>query len=61
MPPKLKIPVNEKQVYDFSLIDGETVAEFEEKVKTQTGINRFTLDKNAAKDAKIETVIKAKF
>lgn len=49
-PPKLRIPVSDKQQYDFSLIDSETVQEFEAKVSSQAGIKSFTLDKKAAKD-----------
>lgn len=57
-PPKLRIPVSDKQQYDFSLIDSETVEQFEAKVKTQAGISNFTLDRKAAKEAKIGDIIK---
>eukprot|EP00347_Sterkiella_histriomuscorum_P008237 403345856 len=62
-PPKLRIPVSNdgKQAYDFSLIDSETVAHFEQKVKEQTGLKSFTLDKQADKESKIGDVIKTKF
>ncbi|CDW85989.1 UNKNOWN [Stylonychia lemnae] len=63
-PPKIRIPVNNQIKYDFSLLDDETVAQFEAKVKQETGLKSFKLhtqENEEVPDQKIEELLKRKF
>lgn len=67
-PPKLRIPINEKVQFDFTLMKDESVKEFQEKVTKQCssyGLKSFKLQSDAMKEqgdsTKIEEVLKSKF
>ncbi len=59
-PPKLRIPVSASLQYDFSLLDNETVAELESKVKQESGIKSFKVAL-PDKKLKLEEATKSKF
>jgi len=61
-PPKLRIPVSPQLQYDFSLPEGETVAQFEKKVSQEQGVRSFRiLSETKNREATLEEVTRSKF